>query len=75
MAPGAPPNHQPSKTEPGHKGKKVYMAPTVLRWGEIHELTKTVGITGGFDNGLHVTRTSLGGLARVPNSETKRRGD
>jgi hypothetical protein len=39
--------------------KKPYAPPVLTKFGTVAEITKTVGIRGGFDNGLHVTRTSL----------------
>jgi hypothetical protein len=75
MTPETPVTPESSNPESSPEEKKAYRTPRLLRWGDICELTKTVGIVGGFDNGLHVTRTSLGGLARVPNSGTKKRSD
>ena len=40
-------------------GKKTYHQPELLVYGDLREITRTVGVNGVFDNGLMVTKTHL----------------
>jgi hypothetical protein len=39
--------------------KKTYHQPELLVYGNLSEITQTVGVNGVFDNGLKVTKTHL----------------
>jgi hypothetical protein len=39
--------------------KKTYHQPELLVYGNLSEITRTVGVNGVFDNGLMVTKTHL----------------
>jgi hypothetical protein len=48
------------KTETGvPPTKRSYEPPKLTRYGTVKEITKTVGISGNYDNALHITRTTL----------------
>lgn len=45
----APP--RPDQDAKGAEAKKPYEAPTLVRWGTLHELTQSVGSMGASDGG------------------------
>ena len=42
---------QPDKGESDAEARKPYEAPTLVRWGTLHELTQAVGNSGSSDGG------------------------
>jgi hypothetical protein len=52
--------------EAPRNSKKLYTPPVLTRYGDICEITATVGISGHPDNVTGLTRTSLEPLNRRP---------